>query len=190
MATGKAGTLAVSGTRTAFVSFDLSSLPAGLVVGDITSARLRVYFPSALKPGDVNIHAVTSAWDERLAATQPSISPAAVAQIPAAMVLAKKFIEVDVTTTVQGWFTTPATNFGFAFVATAPTSVTLGAKEGSGSGYPCELEVEIDRGSVALALALPGLTTRASMNGPTFLSFDVIGGSTVNTIANGVTEAR
>lgn len=39
------------------------------------------------------------------------------------------------------------------------------------------------------ALALPNLRTEASQNGPSFLSANVIGGSTVNTVAAGITGA-
>jgi hypothetical protein len=39
----------------------------------------------------------------------------------------------------------------------------------------------------ATGVALPFLRTVASMNGPTFLSANIIAGSTVNTVANGVT---
>lgn len=142
---GKATTLAVTGTRKGFVRFDLANLPASVQPAEIASARLRVYFPSAKKPGDIAVHTVTAAWDEKTAAGEPGVSPAMIALFPVATVAGKQFVEVDVTATVQAWRAVPATNFGFAFLATGATSVFVGAKEGSGSGYPCELEVQIDR---------------------------------------------
>lgn len=145
-ASGRATTLPVSATRKGFVLFNLGSLPVGVAAGDIASARLRVYFPSARKPGDLGLFTVTSAWDEKTAATEPGVSVAPIAQFPAATVVAKQFVEVDVTSTVQDWLASPGSNFGFAFLAAGTTNVTIGAKEGSGTGYPCELEIEISRG--------------------------------------------
>ncbi len=143
--TGKATTLPVSATRKGFVLFNLGSLPADVQPADIVNARLRVYFPSAKRPGDIAIHTVTAAWDETSAATEPGISASPVAMFPVETVVAKKFVEVDVTATVQAWRVGTMANSGFAFVASGITNVRLGAKEGSGSGYPCELDVEIER---------------------------------------------
>ncbi len=147
---GKATTLAVSATRKSFVYFDLTTLP-DVVSGDILSARLRIYFPSALKPGDLTLHAVApvgTLWDENKVASvaEPTLAalPPAVT-IPKTSVVAKKFVEIDVTHFVKPWLDDPTTNFGFAFTATGTTSVTLGAKEGPGSGYPCMLVLDIER---------------------------------------------
>ena len=179
--TGKATTLAVSATRKGYVLFNLDSLPSDVGAADIANARLRVYFPAAKKPGDISIHTVTTAWIETATAIEPGVSVSPVAVFPTATVVAKKFVEVDVTATVQAWRTTPATNFGFALTATGLTNVLIGAKEGSGSGYPCELDIEIQRtladGSITgtqlgLNLSLGGTTT-GSFSGP--LSGNVTG---------------
>ena len=73
-ATGKASTLAVSGTRTGYVLFNLQSLPADVGSAEITNAQLRVYFPKVTKPGDIAIHTVLSfglMWGE----TPPRLHP-------------------------------------------------------------------------------------------------------------------
>lgn len=145
LVTGRATTLPVSATRKGFVLFNLNNLPEDVLPGDIAQARLRVYFPSAPKPGDIAIHTVTGAWDEKTTAPEPGVSASPIAMLPLASVVGKKFVEVDVTATVQAWRAGQDVNNGFAFLATGKTSVVLGAKEGAGSGYPCELEVEIDR---------------------------------------------
>ncbi len=242
-ATGKATTLPVTGTRKAFVLFNLNSIPQDVLPGEITNARLRVYFAAALRPGDIAVHPVVGAWDEKTVSLEPAIDPGKIATFPTGMVVAKKFLEVDVTATVQGWRTTPASNQGFAFVASGLTNVLLGAKEGPASGYPCELEVEIDHtdavtftgplvgditgtqgatvvstvgGSTAALLhsaellanaatnlntdgtivrrdatgvSLPFFRTVTSQNGPTFQSANIIAGSTINSVAAGVTGA-
>ena len=152
-ASGKATTLAVSATSKAFVLFNLNSLPVDVRPADIANARLRVYFPTVSKPGDINIHTVSpvgTLWNETTAALEPGVSGTSVATFPAATVMTKRFVEVDVTPTVQAWRAGTAANFGFAFVANGITKVTLGAKEGAGSGYPAELEVQIDRTTVSI----------------------------------------
>src|SRR5262245_26560316 len=70
--TGKATTLPVTATRKSFVLFNLENLPGDVETEDISGARLRVYFPSAAKPGDIAIYPVTSAWDEKSTAAEPS----------------------------------------------------------------------------------------------------------------------
>lgn len=146
---GKAKTLTVSATAKSFVLFNLNSLPASLQPGDIANARLRVYFPSVTKAGDISVDTVSQAWDETTVASEPAVTGMPIAIFPAAMVVAKKFVEVDVTATVQAWLATPATNRGFAFLTSGMTKATIGAKEGSGTGYPAELDVEIQRGTPA-----------------------------------------
>ena len=143
--TGKATTLAVSATRKGYVLFNLASLPQDVVAADIVNARLRVYFVSAKKPGDIGIHTVTAGWNETASALEPGVSVSPVAMFPAATVVGKKFVEVEVTATVQAWLTTSSSNNGFAFVASGLTNVLIGSKEGSGTGYPCELDIEIQR---------------------------------------------
>ena len=182
--TGKATTLAVSATRKGYVQFDLTTLPADVVAADIVNARLRVYFPSAKKPGDIAIHTVTAGWIETTTALEPGFSGSSVAMFPAATVVGKKFVEVDVTATVQAWRTIPATNFGFAFVASGFTNVLIGAKEGSGSGYPCELDIEIQRnttpadGSITAAQLADGSVTATKLG-----SSLTLGGTTVGTFS-------
>ncbi len=160
LATGKATTLAVSATRKGYVSFNLNSLPLDVHAADIASVRLRVYFPSTTKPGEILVHSVAQEWNEGAASLEPGISASPIAQFPVETVVGKKFVEVDVTDTVRAWREGTAENFGFAFVASGKTNVLIGAKEGAGSGYPCELEVEIAR-QLPSDLTLGGTTSGA-----------------------------
>lgn len=163
--TGKATTLSVSATRKGYVLFNIESIPSNVLSGDIANARLRVYFPAAKKPGDIAIHTVTSAWSEVGTVLEPGVSVSPVATFPTATVVAKTFVEVDVTSTVKAWIEGNATNNGFAFVASGLTNILIGAKEGAGSGYPCELEVQIDRESPVAngSIGAPQLATGAAL---------------------------
>ena len=182
--TGKATTLAVSATRKGYVLFNLASLPQDVLAGDIVNARLRVYFPAAKKPGDIAIHTVTAGWVETTTALEPGISVPPVAMFPAATVVGKKFVEVDVTSAVQAWRTAPVTNFGFAFVASGLTNVLIGSKEGSGSGYPCELDIEIERPfSIAEGSITTGMIAGGAITGTKLASDLTIGGTTVGTFS-------
>ena len=146
--TGKASTLAVSASRTGYVLFNIQSLPAQLRSNEIKNARLRVYFPKVAKPGDIAIHTVLPVgplWSETATTLAPGVSGTPIAMLPTATVVGKKFVEVDVTATVQAWHSLPGDNYGFAFIASGVTNVLLGAKEGPGSGYPAELDIEISR---------------------------------------------
>ena len=147
LATNKATTLPVDGTRHAFVFFNLAELPAGT---QIRYARLRLYFPTVIRAGaGITAHQVTGAWDETVASAEPAFNGTPLATFAPATLGTKRFVSVDVTPTVRGWIATPASNEGFAFAVVPAASakltatVLIGAKEGSGSGYPAELEVEI-----------------------------------------------
>jgi formylglycine-generating enzyme len=143
----KATTLPVNGSRRAFIFFDLGDLPEG---AQLRYARLRFYLPSIVRVGSgLTLHRVTGQWAEASGSAEPAFDASSLATFPAASLGAKRFVSVDVTATVQGWLTAPASNEGFAVAANAGTSaalianVALGSKEGSGSGYPAELDVEL-----------------------------------------------
>ncbi len=137
VATNKATTLAVDGTRHAFVFFDLTELPSG---AQIRYARLRLFFPTVARAGGgLTLHTVTGQWNEGVASAEPAFAAAPLATFQPAAVGAKRFVSVDVTNTVKAWLANPVSNEGLAIAAVpgATTkltpSVTVGAKEGSGS---------------------------------------------------------
>ena len=153
IATNKAATLPVDGTRHAFVYFDLSELPTGT---QLRYARLRLYLPKVVRAGaGLTLHKITGQWDEAFASIEPAINPTPLATLLPVSLGTKRFVSVDVTATVQGWLATPSSNQGFALAvvpaasAKLTASVLIGAKEGSGSGYPAELEVEIADDAIA-----------------------------------------
>jgi len=153
LAANKATTLPVNAARTAFIYFNLVDLPAGAI---IRYARVRLYLPKVTNQGlGIALHLVTGSWEESIASAQPAFSPTVLALIPASEIGDKRFVSVDITSTVQNWLTTPSSNKGLAITAVAgasqklTTNLILGAKEGSGSGYPAELEVELADSPVA-----------------------------------------
>jgi hypothetical protein len=149
VAGGKAATLTVSPTQDALVQFDLSQLPANYSASNIGSARLRIYVSRLTKPGDLSVHFVTQASSEAVAGPAPAFDPTPIALVSQDKLGTKRFVIVDVTATVQGWLTNPASNFGFAISAAGATptlKALLGSKEGPAVGFPAELEVELGAG--------------------------------------------
>ena len=181
--TGKAATLPVSSAHKSFVRFNLNNLPVDVLAADIANARLRIFFPKVTKPGDINVDTVATSWDETSTAFEPTVNLSPVAMFPSAMVVGRKFLEVDVTATVQAWRAGTLTNNGFALIASligsGTANVVIGAKEGSGSGYPCELEVEIDH-TAAITFTGSLVGDVAGTEGATLVS--KVGGSTAAAI--------
>lgn len=169
VATNKAATLPVDGTRRAFVFFNLAELPAGT---QIRYARLRFYLPGVARAGaGLTVHQVTGPWDESFAGAEPAFNAAPLATFAPTALGAKRFVSVDVTATVQGWIAAPVSNEGFAFAAVPAASakltasVLIGSKEGSGSGYPAELEIELIPGQIGAALLAPDLNLAGTTTG-------------------------
>ncbi len=166
---GKATTLAVSKTSTAYVYFGMSlPAPSGSnaltppAPGSVTAARLVIYFPTVLKEGTIRVFASGSNGNPagnglpqgvfaETFTTKTQLSPAVgtpLNSLPNGVGvtkgLAKNFFIVDVTAEVQGWLSNPSSEFGFTFLSDLTVSATISAKEGSGSGYPVVLEVDVN----------------------------------------------
>jgi len=147
-ATGTAGSLAVNGTQTAFIRFDLGDpafVPPAIQPGNVLSATLKLYVSRAAPAGDLTVHAITTDWSEKItgkSAQLPVVSPTVLATIHAADVVTKHFVAVDMTAAVKSALSANGNDFGFAIQAAAPTKVLLGSKEGTGTGYAAELDIE------------------------------------------------
>ncbi len=143
-AAGRTGSLYVSKSHSAFVQFDAAAQLSGAIV---TGARLTLYFPTVTKPGELDVSVVTTPWAETFdgaLVAEPGYA-ANFAQIPAASVVAKQFVAIDVTPEVQNWVSGAIQDNGF--VISSPDGMVnalLGAKEGPGSGYAATLEIDVD----------------------------------------------
>jgi hypothetical protein len=140
---GSGTILPVSWTRTAFVRFAVEE--TGLSEGAVEAARVTLYFPTVRKAGDMTLHVVTEPWEETFTGTARN-HPAYAAPfltIPAASVISKQFVIIDVTSQVREWLANPGSNFGIAIVSPDGVVIaTIGSKEGSASGYPPLLEID------------------------------------------------
>jgi hypothetical protein len=139
--TGKAVTLSVTPKQKAYLIFDLSSLPSSLTASNLSAARLNLYVSSLTASGALTVQMVTNDWQEATRSqTAPGVSATVIGTIPAGDVVAKTFIEVDVTSAVFNWLN-GASNFGLA-IATTSGNLRLASKEGLGTGFPAMLEIE------------------------------------------------
>lgn len=166
-ATNKAATLRVDATHNGYIYFNLADISAN-TAAQIRYARLRLFFPKVTASGGgLEIHVVTSPWDEAVPTAEPSRDSAMVGAIPSLSLAGKRFASVDVTAAVRAWVAGSVANEGFAIVGVNGTRVLIGAKEGSGTGYPAELDVELnpDAGSISSALLASDLTLSGTTTG-------------------------
>lgn len=134
-ATYLGASLESSGVHTvhSLIQFDLAgqSLAAGETASLSLYARSKAGTPfasvasdpSATSPVTVDVYKVTGAWDEATLtySSEPSIDPVAVGSFTVNAL--DTYYSVDVTSLVQSWLTTPASNFGFELRQRAVVSV-------------------------------------------------------------------
>jgi hypothetical protein len=138
---GSLANLYVSNGSTAFLQFDLGSLPAGTTSAQIARATLTVFVNRVNAAGSVSLAPVTSAWSESAVTSSSAPSVGATSGIFLASA-AGQYVTLDVTALVQGWVTTPATNFGFALTSTS-ANLLLDSKENDETGHAATLDVTI-----------------------------------------------
>jgi len=132
-------------TRQGFAQFDLSTLPVGITSADVDKASLRLYVRNVSSPGNVDLHLVTSAWDEETLSFNNSptfnATPFA-ADVALASSDEEDFIILDITNELKSWIDTPANNFGIALIPDN-VNVQFSSKEDRGPTNPMELEVAL-----------------------------------------------
>src|SRR5262249_8787532 len=108
-ASGGGGSLFLNKTHRAFIQFNAASQLAADGIGnaDVVSAKLTIYFSSVIKPGRVDLHLATSAWEEKFKGTvpEPTIGGSTIGEIAAEDVVTKQFVSFDVTDVLRGWLT-------------------------------------------------------------------------------------
>jgi hypothetical protein len=143
---GSLSNLYVGNGQTALLRFDLGMLPSGVTASQIRRATLRVYVNRVNTPGVVSVAPVSDAWAEGAVTSQTVPARGTVAQVFAVTDEAQ-FVTVDVTSLVQAWIATPATNFGLALSATS-ADVALDSKESDTTAHAAELAIALASGVV------------------------------------------
>ena len=101
---GAAQTLAVNSTTSTILRYDLTDiLPTGVTSSQVSKARLIIFPDTVTTKGNFNVFALTSSFAENTVtyATRPTIgaTPAVTATISGAF----EPIQIQLTSTVQGW---------------------------------------------------------------------------------------
>jgi hypothetical protein len=138
---GALSNLYVGNGNTALLQFDLTTLPTGLTSGQIAHATLTVFVNRVNGIGLVTLAPATSAWSESAVTSATAPSLGATAGMFTAST-AGQYITLDVTSLVQGWITTPATNFGLA-LSSGTANLLLDSKENDETAHPATLDITI-----------------------------------------------
>ena len=149
LATNNASNLVVDASRKSFLYFKLSDYN---IHPDATLrfAKLRLFLPLVRTRGSgLGVHVVKGEWNEsRASLREPEIISGTIGVVRPEDMASRRFVTVDVTSTVQGWIKGTQPNEGFAIAPISggtATAVVLASKEGPVLGLPAELEIEFQQ---------------------------------------------
>jgi len=162
---GAISNLDVGGGYTTLLQFDLSLLPAGTTASQVSRAVLQLYANRVTTSGLVSYALVTTPWGEYSVtyATAPTVAaPAGVFSVSQA----GAFVAIDITSLVQGWIASPATNNGLALSA-GSAIVQFDSKENDQTAHPATLEIDLVNQGPAGATGATGPQGLAGITGAT-----------------------
>jgi len=153
---GSLANLYVGNGNTAFLQYDLSTLPPGTTAAQIAHATLTLFVNRINTPGPVTLSTVGSAWSESTVNfnNQPSLAGTVTTFTPGASGI---YVSFDVTSVVQGWVTNPASNFGFELTS-GSANVLFDSKENDETGHPGLLDITITSQGATGATGATGST--------------------------------
>src|ERR1017187_4466222 len=161
---GAISNLNVGGGYTTLLQFDLSLLPAGTTPAKVSRAVLRLYANRVTTPGLIAYAPVTGAWGE-YSVTYSSLPAVGSAAGLFSVSQAGAFIAVDVTSLVQGWIGSPATNNGIALTA-GTAMATFDSKENDQTAHAATLDIELVDAGPAGATGATGPAGATGATGP------------------------
>jgi len=161
---GSATTLSVvNPSDTTYITFDLSSIPAGYTGANVAKASLKLYVNAVTTAGSFNVDYVNGAWTEKTitANMAPALGTTIAASVPLAKTNAHDYILVDVTAAVVAWLDGTQANDGLALVGNSPFSATFDSKESTSQSHPPELDIVLTgngTGTITAVTAGSGLS--------------------------------
>jgi hypothetical protein len=141
---GKAITLDVAGsTQTAYITFDLTSIPSGYTGSSVAKASLKLYVNTVTTAGSFNVDYVNGSWTEATidASNAPPPGATIAASVPLVKAQALDYVVIDITPAVQAWLNGTEPNYGIALVANSTFAATFDSKESKTQSHPPELDL-------------------------------------------------
>ena len=164
---GSLSNLYVGNGNTSLLQFSLGSLPAGTTSAQVENATLFVFVNRVNAAGSVTVQPATSSWTE--SGVTYSSMPSLGSSIGSFSVSAAgEYVAVDVTSEVQSWVTTPASNYGLALSSSA-ANVVLDSKENDQTAHPAILDVTLVNQGSQGPIGLTGATGATGVTGATGL---------------------
>ncbi len=147
-----------SASQTAYIRFDLSSIPANYGSANITKATLKLYVNSVTTAGSLNVDYVNGTWAENTISANlaPALGSTIAASVPLTVTDKNQYILIDVTAAVQAWLS-GTTNDGIALVGNSPVNATFDSKESTSTSHAAELDIVFAGGGGGGGIA--GITT-------------------------------
>src|SRR5580692_7585198 len=137
-------------TQTAYIQFNLASIPATYQSADIAQATLKLYVNTVATAGSFNVDYVNGTWTESTISSSlaPALGATIAASVPITTADKNQFILIDVTPAVQAWLG-GTTNDGIALVANGTFNATFDSKENGATSHAPELDIVFAGGGLA-----------------------------------------
>jgi len=132
-----------SASQTAYIQFNLSSIPSGYTGADLTKATLKLYVNAVTKAGSFNVDYVNGTWTEGTidANNAPALGSTIAANVPLTTADKNQYILIDITAAVQAWLNGSQANDGIALVGNSPLNASFDSKENTTTSHPAELDI-------------------------------------------------
>jgi hypothetical protein len=140
---GASTTLQIGGTYSTLLKFDIANLlPPGTTASQVLVARLVIFPDKITTGGTYSLYQVTSNWSEGSVtyATKPSTSSTAAVTTSATL---NSYKELLITGIVQGWVTTPASNYGVELRGVGSTNISIDSKENTATSHQATLLITL-----------------------------------------------
>jgi Chaperone of endosialidase len=161
-----------SGVQTAYIQFNLASIPSTYTGSSIERAMLKLYVNSVTTAGSFDVDLVASSWSEATinANGSPTLGSNIVSGVTLTPSNVNNYILIDVTTALTTWLNGTQANYGIALVPNSPLNASFDSKENTATSHPAELNVFFASGGTISGITTPagsGLTgggTSGSLN--------------------------
>jgi hypothetical protein len=152
---GAATLLNVHGaTETAYIQFDLASIPSG---ASVSQATLKLYVNAVTTVGSFNVDYVNGTWKESTITSSlaPALGNSIVSSVPITSADKNQYILINITPAVQAWLSGATPNDGIALVANSTFNASFDSKENTTTSHPAELDIAFAGGDGTIT----GVTT-------------------------------